>query len=324
MKHHSLNPGIRLLALCLAATGAVVAQERPLTGCQAHVEKWNRIAQEEFRDWRYHEAGDFRGEVVDLDDSAWPVAARDTSWRSTTIWLRRSYTVPVERGGYTFRGGRLVLSLRGSWAMTEYITVFINGQHRAAGLEIEPLVLTENAQPGEKFLIAVRLQHAGGQFWPLAATVELTGVSGRPDVRTILTECATAELLNEAAGSDPSRGTAVEQARSAVDWTALERGDQERFDQSLTAARAALAPLRDWLRSFSVTAAGNAHIDIAWLWPWTETVEVVRNTFTSVLKLMQESPDLHFTHGSVQTYAWMEEKYPELFEQVRRRVKEGR
>lgn len=313
-------------AVCLLTPPAHAQQpaQAPPPGCQGFVEKWNGIAREEFRDWRYHQAGDFAGEDPALDDSAWPVTQKDTAWRSTTVWLRRWYTVPAARGGYSYRGARLVLSLRGSWAMTEYITVFVNGQHRAAGLEIEPLLLTENAQPGERFLIAIRLQHAGGQFWPLAATVELAGVSGRTDARAVLTECATAELLHEASGADASREAAIAKARGTVDWPALERGEQQRFDASLAAARAALEPLRGWLQSFTVTAAGNAHIDMAWLWPWTETVEVVRNTFASVLKLMQEFPALHFTHGSVQTYQWMEEKYPELFAQLQRRVQEGR
>jgi alpha-mannosidase len=324
MKTLRIRFALAVGAACLLWPCDGGAQQAPRPGCQGYVEKWNGIAREEFRDWRYHQAGDFAGELPSLDDSAWPVTQKDTAWRSTTIWTRRWYTVPAERGGYSYRGARLVLSLRGSWAMTEYVTVFVNGQHRAAGLEIEPLMLTENAQPGERFHIAIRLQHAGGQFWPLAATVELAGVDGRPDARGVLTECATAELLHEASGADASREAAIAKARGAVDWPALERGEQQRFDASLAAARAALEPLRGWLHSFSVTAAGNAHIDMAWLWPWTETVEVVRNTFASVLKLMQEFPALHFSHGAVQTYQWMEEKYPELFAQVQRRVKEGR
>jgi alpha-mannosidase len=63
---------------------------------------------------------------------------------------------------------------------------------------------------------------------------------------------------------------------------------------------------------------------MAWLWPWTETVEVVRNTFSSILQLMQDYSDFTFTHASAQTYAWMEEKYPALFDRIRERVREGR
>ena len=63
---------------------------------------------------------------------------------------------------------------------------------------------------------------------------------------------------------------------------------------------------------------------MAWLWPWTETVEVVRNTFQSVLDLMREYPDFKFTMSSARTYEWMQEKYPDLFKQIEQRVKEGR
>ena len=63
---------------------------------------------------------------------------------------------------------------------------------------------------------------------------------------------------------------------------------------------------------------------MAWLWPWTETVEVVRNTFQSVLDLMREYPEFKFTMSSARTYEWMQEKYPDLFQQIEQRVKEGR
>src|SRR6185369_12887321 len=78
------------------------------------------------------------------------------------------------------------------------------------------------------------------------------------------------------------------------------------------------------LQQFTIKAVGNSHIDMAWLWPWTETVEVVRNTFRSVLDLMREYPDFKFTMSSARTYEWMQEKYPDLFAQVQQRVKEGR
>ena len=31
------------------------------------------------------------------------------------------------------------------------------------------------------------------------------------------------------------------------------------------------------LQKADIHLTGNAHIDAAWLWPWTETVEVVRS-----------------------------------------------
>src|SRR5204862_3666717 len=63
---------------------------------------------------------------------------------------------------------------------------------------------------------------------------------------------------------------------------------------------------------------------MAWLWPSTETVEVVRNTFQSALDLMREYPDFKFTMSSARTYEWMEEKYPDMFKEIQQRAKEGR
>ena len=78
------------------------------------------------------------------------------------------------------------------------------------------------------------------------------------------------------------------------------------------------------MKQFSIAAVGNSHIDMAWLWPWTETVEVVRNTFGTALQLMREYPDFKFTASAAQAYEWMEEKYPAMFQEIQQRVKEGR
>ena len=78
------------------------------------------------------------------------------------------------------------------------------------------------------------------------------------------------------------------------------------------------------MKGFTIRAVGNSHIDMAWLWPWTETVQVVHDTFRSVLDLMREYPDFKFTMSSARTYEWMEEKYPDMFAEIRQRAKEGR
>ncbi len=54
----------------------------------------------------------------------------------------------------------------------------------------------------------------------------------------------------------------------------------------------------------------NAHIDAAWLWREGETVEVCKNTFTSVLNMMDARPDFTYTQSSAAYYDWMERLYP--------------
>lgn len=67
-----------------------------------------------------------------------------------------------------------------------------------------------------------------------------------------------------------------------------------------------------------------SHIDWAWLWTWEETVEKCRRTFARNLGHMRARPGYVYHQSSAAFYKWMEERYPELFEEIRRRVAEGR
>ncbi|HEY6714525.1 MAG TPA: alpha-mannosidase, partial [Rubrobacter sp.] len=69
---------------------------------------------------------------------------------------------------------------------------------------------------------------------------------------------------------------------------------------------------------------GHAHLDLAWLWPVSETMRKGRRTFASVLSLMERYDDFVFNQSSAQLYRWIETGSPEIFERVRRRVEEGR
>lgn len=69
---------------------------------------------------------------------------------------------------------------------------------------------------------------------------------------------------------------------------------------------------------------GHGHIDPTWLWRWTEGYEEVRATFRSALERMKETPDFKFTASSACFYDWVKACDPELFNQIRARVKQGR
>ncbi|HEX5013350.1 MAG TPA: glycoside hydrolase family 38 C-terminal domain-containing protein [Candidatus Limnocylindrales bacterium] len=69
---------------------------------------------------------------------------------------------------------------------------------------------------------------------------------------------------------------------------------------------------------------GNSHIDPVWLWQWPEGYQEIRATFRSALDRMKEYPEFIFTCDSVAYYEWVEEIDPEMFEEIRERVAEGR
>lgn len=69
---------------------------------------------------------------------------------------------------------------------------------------------------------------------------------------------------------------------------------------------------------------GNAHIDPVWLWNWQEGFQEIKATFRSALDRMKEFDDFVFTCSAASYYQWIEENEPEMFEEIRARVAEGR
>ena len=69
---------------------------------------------------------------------------------------------------------------------------------------------------------------------------------------------------------------------------------------------------------------GNAHIDPVWLWRWPEGFHEVKATFRSALDLMNAYDDFIFVSSSALFFEWVEKSDPQMFEEIRQRVREGR
>ncbi len=69
---------------------------------------------------------------------------------------------------------------------------------------------------------------------------------------------------------------------------------------------------------------GNSHIDPVWFWNWEEGMQEVKSTFASALERMKEFEDFRFTSTSTAFFEWIEAILPDMFEEIKRRVEEGR
>ncbi|HUZ47007.1 MAG TPA: glycoside hydrolase family 38 C-terminal domain-containing protein [Terriglobia bacterium] len=75
---------------------------------------------------------------------------------------------------------------------------------------------------------------------------------------------------------------------------------------------------------YRVDMVAYAHIDAVWLWPWSEAMSVVLSTFRSALDHMKRNPDFAFTESSAVFYKWVADVDPEMLQEIRQRVDEGR
>ncbi|MEE1047553.1 MAG: alpha-mannosidase, partial [Clostridia bacterium] len=69
---------------------------------------------------------------------------------------------------------------------------------------------------------------------------------------------------------------------------------------------------------------GNTHFDPVWLWKWDEAMSSITATFRSALKRMEEYPEFKYSFATPPVFEWIKKTSPELFEEIKKRVKEGR
>ncbi len=282
-------------------------------------------------EWRFH-AGDLaHGEAPTLDDSSWPLVGPKSKAPQDAVWYRRVIEVPKTLHGYDITGARVWFQFRAEANGPMPEIIYFNGRRVALGDDLEPIVLFEPAKPGDKILVAVKLLRTVDEktFSGVNLRVETDAgaeeAGARPSPEDIRVQCITAaNMLPVLVKPRPDLLPKVEEAVAAIDTKALAAGEQRTFDASLRRSQAILSTLEPVLSTATIDMAGNSHIDAAWLWPRTETVDVVRRTFTTALQLMNEYPDYTFTQSAAQYTEWMAEKYPKLNEQIRERVKEGR
>ena len=261
---------------------------------------------------------------------AWPKGQQES-------WFVQKRVIPSHLNGYPISGLTLRLALHW-WA--ELAEVWIDGKLRQVGdlFDCKTRVLLSDAiVPGMAFLVAVRLVSPGHDPGALVAS-EL--VVENPDldppepgfvadelaVITQYLQTFIPELLTTfATYLTPIAGKLSMMAAQAI-------GDRADFDLALTHLRQQLQTweiqpgqtLSTWLKQRQISLLGHAHLDLAWLWPIAETWEAAERTFTSVLNLQSDFPELIFGHSSPALYAWLEAHRPELFQQIQTQVKTGR
>jgi len=282
-------------------------------------------------EWRFH-AGDIpHGESPSLDDSAWPLVKPHAKAPQDAVWYRRVIEVPKTLNGYDITGARIWFQFHANANGPMPQIIYFNGRRVALGDDLEPIVLFNPAKPGDKILVAVKLLHTvdektfAGVNLKIEPNPNATGATGRPNPEDIRTQAITAANILPALPT-PRKDLLpqVEEAVAAINIKALEAADQSAFDKSLRQAQEILTTLHPVLSQAVIDEAGNSHIDAAWLWPRSETIDVVKRTFTTALQLMDEYPNYTFSQSAAQYTAWIAEKYPQMNDQIRQRVKEGR
>ena len=148
----------------------------------------------------------------------------------------------------------------------------------------------------------------------------LSGPASRYWAERILAETECAVWASEAEG-----GRFDEVIDRAVDalFSSYEKNGTITKEAAL-AAEEALLPTADAVKAYTVHCVAHAHIDMNWMWGFPETAAVTMDTFRTMLDLMNEYPQFTFSQSQASTYRITETYDPEMLEEIKARVKEGR
>jgi alpha-mannosidase len=294
------------------------------------VERLGELNQFEATDWRYHAGDVAHGESVDLNDADWQVVTPKGEAPEGAAWYRRWIEIPNTFHGYDATGTRIWFqfdaSAPGHGDVPEIL--YFNGRRVALGADLERVVLTDSAKPGERILVAVKLLATAGPKRVNGASIRVDYPENRPNPGDLRDEILSAEILIPTLSKNPSADEGLlTKAVAGIDVGALDTpgaAGQQRFDASLRVAEQQLEALKPMLQQATFHETGNSHIDAAWLWPWTETVDVVHRTFGTAAQLLNEYPKYTYTQSAAQYNEWMAEKYPELNDQIKKQIDAGR
>jgi alpha-mannosidase len=284
--------------------------------------------------WLYQESDYSITNVTVSDLSQWtPVKLNDKGhipWGGgkEVFWLAQKVIVPEDLQGYPLVGLSLRLALVW-WA--DAAEVYVNGELVLEGdlFDCSPRVLlSQEVRPGDQFIVALRLVSPGHDHGALMRSLLIyeSPDYNRPDAGFVADELAVVQLYLQQFAADKLADLAeiVKEVSNHQDANK----NKQQWENTLNTLRHHLEDLRASAcignSKSKIYLLGHAHLDLAWLWPVSETWNAVQNTFESVLKLQQDFSELIFCHSMPAQYAWIEAHRPDLFKKIQQAVAAGR
>jgi alpha-mannosidase len=307
-----------------AADAAKIAASLP-ADTHAVIDRLSSLRELPDAAWKLHSGDLAHGEALNLDESDWKPISINSLAPKDAVWFRQTYQVPATLNGYDLTGARIWFQFHATANGPMPQILYFNGRRVAMGDDLEPVVLIDQAKPGDTVTVAVKLLHTVDDKTFKGATLKIDFPESRPNPEDLREEFLSAAMLVPAlAPNDATKQGTLNDAIRAVDLVALDAHNQTKFDASLRAAQTKLEALKPLLQQATLHLTGNSHIDAAWLWPWTETVDVVKRTYGTALQLMYEYPDYTFTQSAAAYNEWLAQKYPDINAGITQRIKEGR
>ncbi|MCY9695434.1 alpha-mannosidase [Paenibacillus alginolyticus] len=268
------------------------------------------------------------------EDGEWDNIRIGDRWKGRDVyyWLAADLIIPAEWKGRKVLG-RFKLGQTGEGTNSGFESLlFLNGvPYQGVDSNHEEVFLHEELI-GSKVQLRFRLWSGLGGYQScreMESQLELATVCWLDEACDDLYYTAkalleTVRILDENRPERHELLSMLDQAFLLLDWS---RPGSDTFYSSVARAQEqlqmALSSMPK-LHSVVVQCIGHTHIDVAWLWQLKHTREKAARSFSTVLRLMEQYPEYIFLQTQPQLYEYIKSDYPQIYERIKERVREGR
>ena len=269
-------------------------------------------------------------DVAHLDTSSWEDFSHEQIWggHREYYWFETFVTIPEK-----FDGKCVVYELftgkEWDWDATNpQFSIFVDGVLRQ-GLDVNhrEVILAEKAQAGQTYRIVLSA-FTGDQNFSLKLDSMLKVLDRKTEKYYYDLEVPyqTARLLPE---DDQAYITIIQAVNESLNLLDMRKEGSPEYYASMEKAQEYITKEFyekhcDGEKSPIGYCVGHTHIDCAWLWTLRVTEDKAVRSFSTVLELMRQYPEYVFMSSQPQLYKYVKKNAPEIYEQIKERVKEGR
>lgn len=244
------------------------------------------------------------------------------------FWFKTEFTIPTElNGNYVFL--ELATGKEDQWdAINPQFLSYLNGK-LVQGLDTNhrEIIVSKEATEGESFRADFHgyggMNDSKSNFHVFIKAFDEITEKLFYDIKVPL---EAAKLLKP---EDKKRVDIINHLINVIEIIDLRKPYSESYYKSI---KEAIAYLRDHFyesecgisNEGTVVCLGHTHIDVAWLWDLKQTREKAVRSFSTALSLMKEYPSYTFMASQPVLYKFVKEEAPEVYAEIKERVKEGR
>ncbi|MDD3766621.1 MAG: alpha-mannosidase [Eubacteriales bacterium] len=280
------------------------------------------IESKELDGFVYKESGYKKGNVLPTIDDSFKTFQKGERWgaaKDTHYWFYNKITTYRDDVEFSLKTGR-----EGQWdADNPQFMLYVDGKLVQA-LDVNHTSYTfEKAGEYEIYLYAYAGMREGLiEFIPTLDYINRKVEQLYYDIKVPLEIC---DYLDT---DDKDYIRILDALNNGVELLDLRKPQSEEFNASVEKA---ILKIKECLydkykNSTDITTIciGHTHIDIAWLWTVKQTREKAVRSFSTVVRLMKQYPEYKFMSSQAVLFKFVKEDAPELYEEIKRLVKEGR